>query len=66
MIFVKTESSRARARARGNGMARPCGHVRHVGICAACQRAQLAGWSAQVADALEARGRHDARARLVG
>ena len=66
MIVVKTESSRARARAGGNGMARPCGHVRHVGICAVCQRAQLARWSAQVADALDARGRHEAGVRLAG
>jgi hypothetical protein len=66
MIVTKTKSSRACARARGNGGARPCGHVRHVGICAVCQRAQLARWSAQVADALEARGRHDARISLIG
>jgi hypothetical protein len=66
MIFTKLESSRARARAGGSGVARPCGHDRHVGICAVCQRAQLSRWSAQVADALEARGRHEARVRLVG
>jgi len=66
MIVVKTKSSRARARVGGNGTAKACGHVRHVGICAVCQRAQLARWSAQAADALEARGRHEARVRLVG
>ena len=66
MIIARTRSSRARARAGGNGVARPCGHDRHVGICAVCQRAQLARWSAQAADALEARGRHDARVRLAG
>jgi hypothetical protein len=28
---------------------KPCGHVRHVGTCAPCQRAQLARWNAQLA-----------------
>jgi hypothetical protein len=28
-----------------------CGHERHVGTCPACQRAQLARWSSQLAAA---------------
>jgi hypothetical protein len=28
-----------------------CGHTRHVGTCAACQRAQLARWRAQLREA---------------
>jgi hypothetical protein len=28
-----------------------CGHVRHVGACPSCQRAQLARWDAQLAEA---------------
>jgi len=31
--------------------AKPCGHVRHVGTCSACQRAQLSRWSTQLAQA---------------
>src|SRR5690242_17482044 len=27
-----------------------CGHARHVGTCAACQRTQLARWEAQLAE----------------
>lgn len=30
---------------------RRCAHVRHVGACPSCQRAQLARWDAQLADA---------------
>jgi hypothetical protein len=30
---------------------RSCGHVRHVGACPSCQRAQLARWDAQLAEA---------------
>jgi hypothetical protein len=30
---------------------KPCGHLRHIGTCAACQRAQLARWNMQLADA---------------
>jgi hypothetical protein len=30
---------------------RSCGHVHHVGICPSCQRAQLARWGAQLAEA---------------
>ena len=30
---------------------RLCGHVRHVGACPSCQRAQLARWDAQLAEA---------------
>ena len=26
---------------------KPCGHDRHVGTCASCQRAQLARWQEQ-------------------
>jgi hypothetical protein len=29
--------------------AKACGHTAHVGTCAACQRAQLAKWRAQLA-----------------
>ena len=29
--------------------AKRCGHVRHVGTCADCQRAQLTRWSVQLA-----------------
>ena len=32
-----------------------CGHARHVGTCAECQRAQLARWSVQLAQAQPAR-----------
>lgn len=31
--------------------AKLCGHVRHVGTCAECQRAQLTRWGAQLAQA---------------
>ena len=31
--------------------AKRCGHVRHVGTCADCQRAQLSRWSVQLAQA---------------
>jgi hypothetical protein len=30
---------------------RSCGHVSHVGACPSCQRAQLARWDAQLAEA---------------
>ena len=30
---------------------RACGHLRHVGACPSCQRAQLARWDAQLAEA---------------
>jgi hypothetical protein len=30
---------------------RSCGHIRHVGTCPSCQRAQLARWDAQLAGA---------------
>jgi hypothetical protein len=30
-------------------IAKVCGHTAHVGTCAACQRAQLAKWRAQLA-----------------
>jgi hypothetical protein len=35
-------------------VAKACGHDRHVGTCSACQRAQLARWQAQLADATRA------------
>lgn len=66
MILTKTKPTRARTRTGGNGVARSCGHIRHVGTCAVCQRAQLARWQEQVANALEARGRHEAGMRLAG
>ena len=28
---------------------KPCGHVRHVGSCSACQRVQLERWATQLA-----------------
>jgi hypothetical protein len=31
--------------------AKRCGHVRHVGTCPDCQRAQLSRWSTQLAQA---------------
>lgn len=31
----------------------PCGHTRHVGTCPECQRAQLARWRSQLAEATE-------------
>jgi hypothetical protein len=34
---------------------RAFGHARHVGTCAACQRAQLARWRAQLLQASAAR-----------
>ncbi|HZU40658.1 MAG TPA: hypothetical protein VE992_06385 [Solirubrobacteraceae bacterium] len=34
--------------------AKPCGHSRHVGTCPCCQRAQLARWSAQLAQVVAA------------
>lgn len=30
-----------------------CGHTRHVGTCPNCQRAQLARWRGQLAEATE-------------
>jgi hypothetical protein len=30
---------------------RPCGHLSHVGACPSCQRAQLARWDTQLAEA---------------
>jgi hypothetical protein len=36
---------------------KPCGHTRHVGQCASCQRVQLARWDAQLAEASRARVR---------
>jgi hypothetical protein len=30
-----------------------CGHTRHVGTCPDCQRAQLARWRGQLAEATE-------------
>ncbi len=30
-----------------------CGHIRHVGTCPECQRAQLARWRGQLVEATE-------------
>jgi hypothetical protein len=40
-------------RQRSGALTRPgsCAHVRHVGACPSCQRAQLARWDAQLAEA---------------
>lgn len=44
-------SSTTSAPARGQiiQVSKACGHTTHVGTCAACQRAQLAKWRAQLA-----------------
>jgi hypothetical protein len=39
----------ASIRGKGGHGAKACGHTAHVGTCAACQRAQLAKWQAQLA-----------------
>ena len=31
--------------------AKACGHIRHAGCCACCQRAQLARWTMQLTEA---------------
>jgi hypothetical protein len=41
--------SELNAQAHSAPAPKPCGHVRHVGTCALCQRAQLARWRAQLA-----------------
>ena len=33
------------------GIGKSCGHAAHVGTCASCQRAQLARWRTQLAQA---------------
>lgn len=38
-------------RTKPSGEQKPCGHSVHVGTCAMCQRAQLARWRAQLAEA---------------
>jgi hypothetical protein len=35
-----------------------CGHARHIGCCPECQRAQLARWDVQLAQATRAGRRH--------
>jgi hypothetical protein len=35
----------------GNRNPKPCGHTDHHGTCPGCQRAQLAKWAAQLAQA---------------
>ena len=49
MIATPAQISLA-SRLVGVPPARSCGHVRHVGTCAACQRAQLARWRAQLSE----------------
>lgn len=47
------ELDRGRARCagimEGSRTHQSCGHDRHIGACPACQRAQLARWSSQLA-----------------
>jgi len=38
-------------RTKPSGEHKLCGHPVHVGTCAMCQRAQLARWRAQLAEA---------------
>lgn len=40
---------------RALGARTPCGHMRHVGTCPLCQRAQLARWEAQLAEVSQER-----------
>jgi hypothetical protein len=40
-----------------------CGHTRHVGTCPDCQRAQLARWRGQLAEATEGVGVSRPRSR---
>ncbi|HTP22128.1 MAG TPA: hypothetical protein VMJ65_21145 [Solirubrobacteraceae bacterium] len=42
-------ASAASARIQLGQAKKVCGHAAHVGTCAACQRAQLAKWQAQLA-----------------
>jgi hypothetical protein len=48
-------------RASNAAAAKVCGHDRHVGCCACCQRAQLARWTMQLTEATA-----HPRARLDG
>lgn len=52
-VVIALDSARTRREAARSGSrpANPCGHERHVGTCPACQRAQLARWSSQLASA---------------
>jgi hypothetical protein len=43
---------------------RPCGHARHVGTCAGCQRAQLARWRGQLMQVSDAHA-YQAQARAA-
>ncbi len=45
----RTSAPAATVRGHLGQSAKACGHTAHVGTCAACQRAQLAKWSAQLA-----------------
>jgi hypothetical protein len=49
MIATPAQAS-GPSRLAGAPPVRSCGHLRHVGTCAACQRAQLARWRAQLSD----------------
>jgi len=44
---VQRETVEVHARTRAD--LKPCGHPRHVGTCAVCQRVQLARWREQLA-----------------
>lgn len=48
--------TRGRLRERTLGSGKPCGHACHCGTCPWCQRAQLARWEAQLAQATSERG----------
>jgi hypothetical protein len=52
IIMLRTQAhaaSAANVRLHLGSAAKACGHTAHVGTCAACQRAQLAKWNAQLA-----------------
>jgi hypothetical protein len=48
---VDTGFVRSQRHECASGFGKPCGHARHVGTCASCQRAQLARWRTQLAQA---------------
>jgi len=48
---VDTRFVRSRRHECASGLGKPCGHAQHVGTCASCQRAQLARWRTQLAQA---------------
>jgi len=52
VTMLRTQAPAASAvaiRGQAGQSAKACGHTAHVGTCAACQRAQLAKWRAQLA-----------------